>query len=302
MTTVVPSTSTRPYLLERVDEAALVQLYADGFAVLPRDQKVLLWHLYQAALAGRDIYYDQRYLHGLEMRDFLETLVLNDTALPADVASEVWRYTKLFWINSGCYNNLTARKFVMKLTPAALLTAATAVAAAGGVFRTRAGESAEDLARRLAPRLLDATVDPMVTNKTPGADGDILGDSANNLYSGVRMADLDGFVEEYPLTSRLVKRHGRLEEEVYRVGGLYGVYLQRIVDHLQAAIPYATAGFAAALTALIQWYRTGTEVDRTAFDVAWVQATDSPVDTMNGFIEVYMDARGIKGAWEGIVY
>ena len=302
MSTLVPSTTTRPYLLERVDEAALVQLYADGFDALPSDQKVLLWHLYQAALAGRDIYYDQRYRYNLEMRDFLETLVRHDAALPADVAREVWRYTKLFWINSGGYNNLTARKFVMMLSPEGLVAAAQAVAAAGGVFRPSADESVDDLARRLSPLFLDPSFEPMVTNKTPGAGGDLLRDSANNMYLGVSVADLDGFVEQYPLTSRLVKRDGRLEEEVYRIGGLYSEYLERIVAHLQAAIPCATPGLAGALTALIQWYRTGEESDRTAFDVAWVQATDSPIDTMNGFTEVYMDARGIKGAWEGIVY
>ena len=302
MSTLVPSTTTRPYLLERVDEAALVQLYADGFDALPSDQKVLLWHLYQAALAGRDIYYDQRYRYNLEMRDFLETLVRHDAALPADVAREVWRYTKLFWINSGGYNNLTARKFVMMLPPEGLVAAAQAVAAGGGVFRPSADESVDDLARRLSPLFLDPSFEPMVTNKTPGAGGDLLRDSANNMYLGVSVADLDGFVEQYPLTSRLVKREGRLEEEVYRIGGLYSEYLERIVAHLQAAIPCATPGLAGALTALIQWYRTGEESDRTAFDVAWVQATDSPIDTMNGFTEVYMDARGIKGAWEGIVY
>ncbi len=302
MSTLVPSTATRPYLLERVDDAALVQLYADGFDALPSDQKVLLWHLYQAALAGRDIYYDQRYRHNLEMRDFLETLVRHDAALPADVAREVWRYTKLFWINSGGYNNLTARKFVMTLTPEALEGAARAAAASGGAFRVKAGESVDDLTRRLLPLFLDPSFEPMVTNKTPGVGGDLLRDSANNMYLGVSVADLDGFVEQYPLTSRLVKRAGRLEEEVYRIGGLYGEHLERIVAHLQTAIPYATPGLAGSLAALIQWYRTGEESDRTAFDVAWVQATDSPIDTMNGFTEVYMDARGIKGAWEGIVY
>ena len=106
---------SRPYLLERVDDAALVQLYADGFTALPVDQKILIWHLYEAAIAGRDIYTDQRYVHNLAMRDFLESLVLHDAALPADVAPEIWRYTKLFWINSGPFNNLTSRKFTLKL-------------------------------------------------------------------------------------------------------------------------------------------------------------------------------------------
>ena len=142
----------------------------------------------------------------------------------------------------------------------------------------------------------------MVTQKTPGPGGDILRDSANNLYAGVTVADLDGFEERYPLNSRLVKQDGRLVEEVYRTGGRYGAELSRIVRHLEAAIPLATPSFAAALAALVHWYRSGEDADRIAFDIAWVKATDSPVDTMNGFIEVYMDARGIKGAWEGLVY
>ena len=69
------------YLLEQIDDAAVVQYYADGFAALPLDQKILVWHLYQAALAGRDIYYDQRYRHALEMREVLEEIL--DTSGPA---------------------------------------------------------------------------------------------------------------------------------------------------------------------------------------------------------------------------
>ena len=293
---------TRPYLLERIDDAAVVQLYADGFAALPVDQKVLMWHLYQAALAGRDIYYDQRYRHNLEMRDLLEALVTHEHALAPSTRAEVWRYTKLFWLNSGGYNNLTARKFVLRLSEAALVEAVEAAARAGAPVGPAPGETPAGLARRLAPFLLDASVDPMVTQKTPGPGGDILRDSANNLYAGVTEADLDGFEERYPLNSRLVKQDGRLVEEVYRTSGRYGAELSRIVRHLEAAMPLATPSFAAALAALVQWYRSGEDADRIAFDIAWVTATDSPVDTMNGFIEVYMDARGIKGAWEGLVY
>lgn len=292
----------RRYLLERVGEAAIVQLYADGFATLPTDQKVLVWHLYQASLAGRDIYYDQRYRHALAMRDFLEALVLREAAIEPDAAREIWRYTKLFWINSGPYNNLTARKFVLELPIDALVQAAEAAAAAGAHFATSEGESVADLARRLAPYLLDPAVDPMVTNKTPGPGGDILRDSANNLYDGVAMADLAGFEERYPLNSRLVKRDGRLVEEVYRIGGTYDAELRAVVAHLERAIPLASPGLAAALRALVTWYRTGDDADRTAYDIAWVRATDSPVDLMSGFVEVYMDARGIKGAWESLVY
>src|SRR5476649_2770425 len=110
VTTVAPT--DRQYLLERVGEAAVVQVYADDFRDLPLRERTLVWHLGQAAIAGRDIFYDQRYAHNLEMRDVLETIL---THLPAESANgadsqaiaEIRRYTKLFWINTGPYNNLT---------------------------------------------------------------------------------------------------------------------------------------------------------------------------------------------------
>src|SRR5438876_10700268 len=118
-----PSATERKYLLERVDDAAVVQVYADGFRDLPVKEKKLVWHLYQAAIAGRDIFYDQRYAHNLEMRDVLEAIVSRPHAVDPGTFAAIERYTKLFWINTGPYNNLTARKFVLTCTPPALAEA-----------------------------------------------------------------------------------------------------------------------------------------------------------------------------------
>jgi dipeptidyl-peptidase-3 len=145
-------------------------------------------------------------------------------------------------------------------------------------------------------------VDPVVTSKTPGEGRDILEASANNLHVGVTMKDLEGFEERHPLNSRRVKKDGRLVEEVYRVGGRYDTEIREIVRHLDAAIPFATAPMAKALRALIAFYTTGEVADRVAYDIAWVHDKASPVDTINGFVEVYMDARGMKGSWEALVY
>src|SRR5262245_48947478 len=106
-----PAAIDRVYLLERVDDAAIVQVYADGFSALSLGEKILAWHLYQAALAGRDIFYDQRYAHNLVMRDVLEAILTDDRHVEPSTLAEIQRYTKLFWINTGPYNNLTARKF-----------------------------------------------------------------------------------------------------------------------------------------------------------------------------------------------
>jgi dipeptidyl-peptidase-3 len=322
-----PPPADRKYLLERVDDAAVAQIYADGFQSLPLKEKILIWHLYQAAIAGRDIFYDQKHRDALEMRGILEQIVAHPQGIDQATLTELQRYTKLFWINNGPYNNLTARKFVLKSTPAALATAVQIAAKNGARFRTPDGETIAAVLARLGPMFFDPNVDPIVTNKTPGAGKDILQASANNLYANVSMADVKGFTEKYPLNSRLVKRPpslaqisgassgetspkrpaaaaagGTLIEEVYKIDGRYGQQIADIVEHLEAAIPFATEPMANALRALVQWYRTGEDADRVKYDIAWVQDKASPVDTINGFIEVYLDARGIKGAWEGLVF
>jgi len=293
--------SDRRYLLERVDDAAVVQLYADGFASLPLREKVLIWHLYLAALAGRDIYYDQRHAHSLEMRTLLEAMLTHGRSIAPSALDEIRRYTKLFWINSGPYNNITARKFVLRLAPEELHAAAVAAAEAGAVLPGRPAESLGATIDRLAPMFLDPSIDPAVTSKTPGPGRDILAASSNNLYAGVQASHLEQFKERYGLNSRLNATDGRLVEEVYRIGGRYDREIRRIVGHLRDAIPFATPSMATALEALIRFYETGEEADRVAYDIAWVRDRDSPVDTINGFVEVYMDPRGVKGAWEGIV-
>jgi dipeptidyl-peptidase-3 len=297
----VPTTE-RKYLLERVDDAAVVQLYDDQFAALPLREKTLVWHLTQAALAGRDIFFDQKHRNALEMRAVLEAIITHPSGIETETLSDIQRYTKLFWINNGPYNNLTSRKFVMKTTPQAFAAAAQTAAKTGATFPTQAGESLDALLKRLEPIFFDAKVDPIVTNKNPGPGKDILSASANNLYSGVSMADLKGFTEKNGLNSRLVKTNGRLVEEVYRINGRYSKEIARIVTHLEAAIPFASEPTAAALKALIQWYRTGDDGDRAKYDIAWVKDKDALVDTINGFIEVYLDPRGVKGSWEGVVY
>ncbi|HYM24536.1 MAG TPA: hypothetical protein VEU08_15070 [Vicinamibacterales bacterium] len=236
------------------------------------------------------------------MRDVLEAIVSHAGHVDPAVLSEVQRYTKLFWINTGPYNNLTSRKFVLGCAPEAFTEAARAAARDGARFPLRPGETLEALLDRLRPKFFDPGFDPSVTCKTPPGDRDILSGSANNLYFNVRMEDLGNFLERYPLNSRLVYTGEQFVEEVYRVGGRYGRLIQAIVDHLEAAMPFASEPMANALRALIAFYHTGEEEDRIAYDIAWVQDKESSVDTINGFIEVYLDARSVKGAWEALVF
>jgi len=298
-----PNPESRKYLLERVDDAGVVQLYADGFNALPLREKTLIWHLYQAALAGRDIFIDQKHHSALEMRGILDQIVAHPQGIDPATFAEIQRYTKYFWINNGPYNNLTARKFVLKTTPDAFAAAAKAAQAAGAAFATPNGESLDAMLARLQPMFFDPNVDASVTTKAPPPGKDILTASANNLYAGgVTMNDVKGFTEKYGLNARIVKANGKLTEEVYKIDGRYSKQIAAIVQHLQDAIPFATEPMQNALRALIQWYRTGEQSDREKYDIAWVADKASPVDTINGFIEVYLDPRGIKGSWESLVF
>jgi dipeptidyl-peptidase-3 len=236
------------------------------------------------------------------MRDVLEHIVVHGSAVEPATLDAIVQYTKLFWINSGPYNNLTARKVVLDCTRERFAAAARAAVRTGGPFPGTDGLTLEERLARLEPMFFDPHVDPQVTTKTPPEGHDILASSANNLYVGVTMEDLERFPEAHPLNSRVVKTGGVVAEEVYRLGGRYARQIEAIVGHLRAAMPYATVPMAEALRALVRFYESGEDADREAYDIAWVRDKHSPVDTINGFVEVYLDARGIKGAWEALVY
>ena len=301
------TSAERPVLLERVDDVAIAQLYADGFEDLSLDDQRLCWHLTQAAIAGRDIYLQQRCAEGVAIRDLLEELVTHDQGLDAATRAELHRYTTLFWANNGIYNSYTARKNVLHCTQPALLAAMRQAEKDGARF----AQPADALVGRLSPWLLDPAFKPMVTAKSPEGGLDIVQASACSFYGpGVTLADLSGFTEQHELNSNVVKgSDGQLAEQIWRAGsapdgipaGLYAKEIEAVIGHLQDALPFAPPATRAALEKLIRFYRTGAVADREAYDIAWVADNAAPVDTVNGFIEVYVDPRGKKGSWEGIV-
>lgn len=304
-------TEERKYLLDRVDDVGIVQLYVDGFEKLPLTDKLLIYHLSQAVIAGRDIFIDQKYTHSLEIRDLIEEIITHADGIDPKALSEISRYAKLFWVNNGPHSALTSQKNVLRCSYEAFVAAVGQAEKNGAKLPKRVGEDTNQLLERMRPILFSAEVDSHVTNKSPGPGKDILQASANNFYDrGISLKDLEGFQERYALNSKLVKgADGKLEEKVWRAGfdnvvpeGMYAKQIRNVITHLETSIPYAPPEMARALGALIHYYRTGEAVDFREYNIAWVKDKDSSVDTINGFIEVYVDARGQKGSWEGIVY
>ena len=318
-----PSASARPGALPQVHEGAAefrveVERFADvrilryrvpGFEALDARTKELIYYLYEAALCGREIIFDQKYRYNLAVKRTLEQIVRH---YPGNRDTTDFRaltlYLKRLWFANGIHHHYAHDKIVPGFSPAAF---AECVRQTPAEFPVRAGRSREDLLAELTPVIFDASVDAKLVSKSAGRD--VLTSSAVNFYSGVSQAEAEAFYakrsvpgDEAPvslgLNSRLVKAHGALIEQVSKVGGRHTEAIEPIVGWLEKAAGVAeNDAQRVALEKLIRFYRTGSLEDWDDYTIAWLRDTDSLVDVVNGFIEVYTDPLGMRGAFESVV-
>jgi len=295
----------RKYLLERAGKVAIVQLYADGFEELGLAEKVKAYYLCQAALAGRDIAYDQIHRYGLSIRNVLEEIITHSQGIDMVILERIKSYLKLFWIFNGNYGT-NNRKFVPEFTYSDLFSSAKLALSNGANFEMRNESELEGLLNDLKRTIFDIDFEPILANKSPKTGEDIIAVSGNNYYEGVTLKDLETFQERYPLNSKVIKRDGKIFESVYRTGtteipsGMYAENLNQLIGYLKEAIAFAQPGQKRVLGHLIRYFQTGDPADFEKYNIEWVK--DNPaVETIIGFIEVYNDARGAKGEYEGMV-
>ena len=291
-------------LVDRAGTFGFIQVEADGFRQLTPKQQALAYWLSQAAIAVDPINYDQNSRFGLRQKRILEGIVAHPQNIDRAVLDKIVAFTKIFWANRGNHNYLTAQKILPEFTFEQFRTAASQAAKNGAALGSQLDKDLNDL----RPSLFDPNFEPMITTKTPPPGKDILQASANNFYSGVSLADLKNFTEKFPLNSRLANDNGKLVEQVYRAGtpdggippGMYSMYLHRANEFLEKAQAYATPAQSDVIRRLVRFYQTGDFNDWLAFGAAWVR-NNEPVDFVNGFIEVYRDARGAKGTSQAFV-
>jgi dipeptidyl-peptidase-3 len=293
-------------LVDRVGDTGFLQLYADSFRDVPQKEKVVAYWLSMAAIAVNPIDYDQNSLYGLRQKHLLEQILKHPQGIDPALVKKITDYTKLFWANRGNHNSFTSGKFLPEFTFEELKAAAEQALK----NRARLGPPAKlqsELAELRKP-FFDPEFEPLVTVKNPRNGQDPLAASTNNLYAGVRLSDLQGFQEKYPLNSRLIKKNSKLVEQVYRAGtpdgkippGLYADELKRAIRYLTMALPSASDSQKRVFKGLIRYYETGDPADWRQFNIDWVR-DDSRIYFTNGFIEVYKDPRGIKGASQAYV-
>jgi dipeptidyl-peptidase III len=306
----------RNSLVERIGDTGFVRVDAESFKSLDVKQRELAYWLTQASIAIDPIVYDQFSRFGLRQKRLLEGIVAHSEGINTGVNAKITDYTKLFWANKGNHNELTSQKFLPGFTFEELKQAAL-MAQKNGAFSSACGDlpaittpgqlNAE--LENLRASLFDGNFEPMLTAKNPSGGLDAIQASSNTFYEGVTLAELKDFHDAHPLNSRVVRgKDGKLHEEIYRAGtpdgkvapGLYARYLKRADEYLAKAQQVADTSQAKVIGDLIRYYQTGDPGDWLQFGTDWVQ-NNAIVDFVNGFVEIYRDARGAKASSQTFV-
>lgn len=300
------------YIVDQFADLQILRYQVPGFENLSLRQKQLLYHLSEAALMGRDILFDQNGRHNLVIRRTLEAVYQYGTVDKSSVDYQAFEvYLKRVWFANGIHHHYGEDKFIPGFSEAFFDAAVRSVDAS--LLPLKAGETVDTLLARLKPVIFDPTVMPKRTVQS--GDTDWIQASANNYYGeDVTQAEVEAFYGKmkaegdsrcplsYGLNSRLEKENGQLVERVWKVGGLYSEAIERIVAELEKAAAFAENEKQRQIIAtLIDYYRTGDLRTFDAYSILWVEDTDSQVDFVNGFIETYGDALGLKASWESTV-
>ena len=300
------------YLTEQFADLKMIRYQVPGFESLELRQKKLIYFLSQASLSGRDIIFDQNYRYNLRVRRTLETIVANYQGdRETDEFKSFMEYTKRVWFSGGIHHHYASKKMAPKFTSEYFINELINQTESSNTysFPLLEGEDKMDLARTLDEIIFNQDVDSKRVNRDAGID--IILGSANNYYgSNITESDVNVFYSkeieekapEYGLNSKLKKdNEGKIYEETYKIGGMYGEAIKEIVYWIEKAKEVAeNDAQAKSFDLLIEYYTTGDINKWDEYCVQWVQ-NPTDIDWINGFVEVYGDAAGRKGAYESIV-
>ena len=299
------------YTGERFADIQLLRYRLNGFEQLSLSQKRYIYCLAKATLFGRDITFDQFGRYNLIIRKTLETIV-SDLTLDERNEEEFQKlevYLKRVWFSNGIYHHYGCEKFKPDFSESFFRNILNKVDARRLPLEN--GETVDELADKLVRIIFDADYLPKRVNKADGED--LVMTSACNYYEGVTQQEAEDYYNalkdkagenapSFGLNSRLVKRNGKLTEEVYSADALYANAIRHIIHWLEKAREFAENDKQRdVISTLVEYYRTGDLRTFDEYSIKWVECLEGRVDFINGFIEVYGDPLGLKASWEGIV-
>lgn len=284
----------------------LLRYQVPGFNGLTLQQKKLSYYLYEAALCGRDIIYDQKSKYGIMLRKTIEAMY---GTYKGDKNSDDWKkfevYCGRLWFSNGNHHHYSNIKFIPECSweyfQSVVKNSDTASLPKDG------GESVEAFLARIRPIVYDMNFEPKVVDLRPNVDNVV--NSSNNFYEGVTQKEVEAYYSKFDtrgeapswgLNSKLMKENGQIVEKTWKSGGMYGAAIDKIIGWLEKASSVAEDPSQKWIDLLIQFYKTGDLKTWDDCNIAWVDC-HSRIDAVNGFIEVYLDAIGKKGSFESTV-
>ena len=298
------------YTVEQFADLQLLRFKVHGFEELPLKQKELVYYLSEAALQGRDILFDQNGKYNLIIRKMLEVVYTDYQGDRTDANFKGFEtYLKRVWFSNGIHHHYAADKFVPGFTPEFFKSALESVDASK--LPLAEGETLDALCKEVFPVIFDAKVMAKRVNQADGED--LVLTSASNYYDGVTQKEAEDFYAKmknpndtmpvmFGMNSRLVKENGKIQEKVWKSGGLYGQAIDKIIYWLEKAEGVAeNENQKAVISKMIQFYKDGDLKTFDEYAILWVKDLDSRVDYVNGFTESYGDPLGMKASWESIV-
>ncbi|MEO5782754.1 MAG: hypothetical protein ABIQ07_05755 [Ginsengibacter sp.] len=293
---------------EAFADIQVLRYQVPGFDQLSLQQKQLAYYLYEAAISGRDVAYDQRGKYNILIRKTLEATY---GSYNGDKNSDDWKkfqeYCGRVWFSNGNHHHYGNEKFI----PACSFEYFSSVVKASDstLLPKDAGESVTTFLNRIKPIVYDLKFEPKLVDQNPNIDN--VKASSVNFYEGVTQNEVEAFYSKFDskgnapmwgLNSKLMKENGQIVEKIWKVGGMYSAAIEKIVEWLQKAVTVAENDQQKkALQLLIVYYQTGDLKKFDEYSIAWVADTDSRLDVVNGFIEVYDDPIGKKATWESVV-
>ncbi len=297
------------YIADRFADIQVLRFKVPGFEELSLDDKELAYYLYEAGLCGRDIFYDQKYRHGLLVRKTLETVLNSYTG---DKRTTEWKlfeeYCNRVFFANGIHHHYSGAKML----PTCSLEYFTSLIVNSDPSQLPLnGLSIPDFNKKILPILFDPTIDPKNVDLSDGKD--VILASSNNFYRGVTQKEAEDFYNKLKaknpadksqlgFNSQLVKENGIVKERVWSMNGMYGPAIEKIVFWLEKAQAVAkNEAQRNTIDKLIKFYQSADPKDFDDYSIAWVKDTSARLDFVNGFIEVYQDALQKKGSYESIV-
>ena len=286
------------YLLEQFDDIKILRYDVPAFEGLSLREKLFVYYLSQAALAGRDILWDQNNKYNLRVREALEKIL---RAYRGNRETEEFQaflvYAKKVFFANGIHHHYSMEKFIPSFTPE--------------YFKTLLREvGAEPLYGEVERVIFDPEY--MAKRVVLDEGKDLVKASANHYYEGVTQEEVEKFYGEkkkenallsWGLNSTLVRdEKGQLHEQIWFAGGKYGKEIRHVADYLKKASEYACNEHQKEVIEwLIRYYETGDLSWFDRYSIEWVKEVAAPIDFINGFIEVYGDPLAYKASWESVV-